>query len=239
MKANSVLPTDADKHQFVQSMFDRIAPRYALMNRIITLGLDRRWRKLAVSSLELKNESVVIDIACGPGELCVELGLRGLRAVGTDLSWGMLSHSPRGNGNTPNGANYPLLQSDAAYLPIATSCAEGITCGFALRNFAQLDLVLKEAGRVLKPNGRISILEVSSPKAAIVRILHKVYFNNVVPFLGGLLSDGTAYKYLPQSASYLPDFSELSQMMVDAGFLQITTRPLAFGATQLITAIRR
>jgi demethylmenaquinone methyltransferase/2-methoxy-6-polyprenyl-1,4-benzoquinol methylase len=211
-------------------MFDAIAPRYDLVNRMMTFGLDVRWRRHAVRALGLPAGSRVLDLACGTGDFLTIAEHSGLRPFGLDLSWGMLvaDHSGR-----------PLAQADGSLLPVATGSVDGVTCGYALRNFTELDAVLKELGRVVRPGGRISLLEVSEPESGLLLTGYRIWFRQVVPLIGGLVSDREAYRYLPKSTAYLPPTSELRSMLMDAGFSAVNHRGLSGGLSQLITATRK
>ncbi len=224
------LPQGEEKVRAVRSMFDAIAPRYDLVNRIMTLRMDVGWRRRAVRSLALRRGSVVADLACGTGDLCVELESAGLRAVGVDLSFGMLAAAR---------TSAPLVQADALRLPLRAGSIDGVTCGFALRNLVELPPFLAELARVLRPGGRIALLEVATPPNRLLRLGHGVYFGKVVPLIGGLLSDGAAYRYLPQSVAYLPPADELLDMVRAAGFADVDRRLLSVGIAQLITGARR
>jgi demethylmenaquinone methyltransferase/2-methoxy-6-polyprenyl-1,4-benzoquinol methylase len=224
------LPTGDQKVTAVRSMFDAIAPRYDLVNRIMTFRLDVRWRRLAVRSLALRRDSAVLDLACGTGDLCRELEAAGLAPVGVDLSFGMLAAAR---------TDAPLVEGDALRLPVPDGRIDGVTCGFALRNFVDLPPFFAELGRVLRPGGRIALLEVATPPNPVLRWLHGVYFGKVVPMIGGLISDPSAYRYLPRSAAYLPDPEELTGMIVAAGFTDVDRRLLSGGVAQLITGTRR
>jgi demethylmenaquinone methyltransferase/2-methoxy-6-polyprenyl-1,4-benzoquinol methylase len=147
-----------------------------------------------------------------------------------DLSWGMLD---------ANGTGAPLAQADGAFLPVARSSVDGITCGYALRNFTDLGGVFEEFGRVVRPGGRISLLEVAEPDSGLLLIGHRIWFRHVVPVIGGLLSDRAAYRYLPKSTAYLPPTDELRSLLMDAGFSAVNRRALSGGLSQLITATRR
>jgi demethylmenaquinone methyltransferase / 2-methoxy-6-polyprenyl-1,4-benzoquinol methylase len=224
------LPEGDEKVAAVRGMFDAIAPRYDLVNRIMTFRLDVRWRRLAVGSLALRRESVVLDLACGTGDLCRELDAAGLAPVGVDLSFGMLAAAR---------TEAPLVQGDALRLPVRPGVADGVTCGFALRNLVDLAPFFAELARVLRPGGRIALLEVATPPNRILRWGHAVYFGKVVPAIGGLVSDAAAYRYLPRSVAYLPEPGEMRELIARAGFTDVDRRLLSGGVAQLVTATRR
>jgi demethylmenaquinone methyltransferase / 2-methoxy-6-polyprenyl-1,4-benzoquinol methylase len=213
----------------VRAMFDSIAPRYDLVNRIMTFGLDRRWRRTTVDVLGLPAGSLVLDLACGTGDLCRDLGSRGHRAVGADLSFGML-HNAR--------TDAPLVHADALALPFEDGSFDGALSGFALRNFVSLGPVFSELGRVVRAGGRIALLDVSQPSNPVLRRGHAAYFGHVVPRIGAMLSDRDAYRYLPRSVAYLPPVTEMLDLLDDAGFRSARRRALTGGITQLITAVR-
>jgi demethylmenaquinone methyltransferase/2-methoxy-6-polyprenyl-1,4-benzoquinol methylase len=229
-QASEALPQGDEKVQAVRAMFDAIAPRYDLVNRVMTFRMDVGWRRRAVRSLALRRGSVVADLACGTGDLCVELESAGLTAIGVDLSFGMLAAAR---------TSAPLVQGDALRLPLRSGSVDGVTCGFALRNLVELPPFLAELARVVRPGGRIALLEVATPPNRLLRLGHGVYFGKVVPMIGGLLSDQAAYRYLPQSVAYLPPPSELLTMVADAGFVDVDRRLLSVGIAQLITGARR
>ena len=223
------LPEGEAKVRAVRDMFDAIAPRYDLVNRIMTFRMDVGWRRRAVGSLALRPGSAVLDLACGTGDLCRELASSGLRPLGIDLSYGMLASA-----RTPA----PLVQGDALRLPLRAAAVDGVTCGFALRNLAGLEPFLAELARVLRAGGRIALLEVATPPNRLLRWGHRAYFGRVVPVIGGLLSDGAAYRYLPRSVAYLPAPEELRRMVAEAGFADVDRRLLSGGIAQLILATR-
>jgi len=133
----------------------------------------------------------------------------------------------------------PVAQADGASLPVADGAVDGVTCGYALRNFTELGGVFAELGRIVRPGGRISLLEVAEPERGFLLAGHRVWFRRVVPVIGGLVSDRAAYRYLPKSTAYLPSTDELRSMLNDAGFSAVNRRALSGGLSQLITATRR
>ena len=230
MTDTAPLPTGDAKRRAVRAMFDAIAPRYDLVNRVMTLGLDVGWRRMTVAALGLAPGSVVVDVACGTGDLCRELTSCGLRAVGIDFSAGMFAVAR---------TSVPLVLADALELPVAAAAAEGVTCGFGLRNLVDLDAFLAEVARVVRRGGRLGLLEVAEPTRALLRWGHGVYFGRVVPRIGAVLSDAAAYRYLPRSAAYLPPPDRLLAMVGDAGFVRVERRLLSGGVAQLVTGTRR
>lgn len=210
-------------------MFDAIAPRYDLVNRVMTFRMDVGWRRRTVRALDLPTGATVLDLACGTGDLCDELRRAGHRPIGVDLSLGMLAAAH---------TDAPLAQGDALELPVPSDSVAGATCGFALRNFVALEPFLASLARVVSSGGRIALLEVGVPSNPILRWGHSVYFGHVVPRIGALLSDGAAYRYLPKSVAYLPHTSALLGMVRAAGFDDVRRDELSFGIAQLITATR-
>ena len=219
----------AGRERAVERMFDRVARRYDLLNRLLTFGLDRRWRRRSVRLLDLPPGSVVADLACGTGDFCGELRHASLDAIGLDFSAGMLHHA-----STPA----PLVRADVLRLPLADGVVDGAVCGFALRNLADLDEFLAEAARIVRSGGRIALLEVAEPACRVLRWGHRLYFGHLVPVIGGLLSDRAAYRYLPASARLLPAPGALSDKLRATGFTDVEHRLLSAGIAQLLTATR-
>ncbi len=228
------LPEGDEKARAVRAMFDTIAPRYDLVNRVMTFRMDVGWRRRAIRELDLPTRSVVVDLACGTGDMCRDLTDAGLRPIGADLSFGMLAAAR---------TTAPLVHADGLVLPFPDGSVDGVTCGFALRNFVGLPPVLAELARILRPGGRISLLDVAEPPNPVMRWGHALYFGKVVPVLGGLLSGGSddskaAYRYLPRSVAYLPEPDDLLAMIGAAGFRHAERRLLSGGISQLYTATR-
>jgi demethylmenaquinone methyltransferase/2-methoxy-6-polyprenyl-1,4-benzoquinol methylase len=223
------LPTGDEKVRAVRSMFDAIAPRYDLVNRLMTFRMDVGWRKRTIRSLGLPPGSTILDLACGTGDLCRGLADAGYRPVGMDLSFGMLAAAR---------TDAPLVHADALALPVPDGSIDGVTCGFALRNFRELDPFFAELARVVRPGGRIALLDVAEPPNPVLRWGHGIYFGKVVPKIGGLISDASAYQYLPKSVAYLPEPEEMLASLEQRGFDAVSRRLLSTGISQLITATR-
>lgn len=223
------LPEGEEKQRAVRDMFDAIAPRYDLVNRVMTFRLDVRWRRRTVRDLALPDGSVVLDLAAGTGDLCIDLRESGVTPISVDLSYGMLAADRSGA---------PRVQADILRLPAPDGSVDGVTCGFALRNLTDLGLFFDELARVVRSGGRIALLDVGIPSNPVVRWGNNIYFGKVVPLIGRLLSDGAAYRYLPKSVAYLPEPSEMVRMLVEAGFGDATHHQLSGGLTQLLVGTR-
>ncbi len=223
------LPTGDDKARAVRGLFDTISARYDLVNRVMTFGMDVGWRRRAIRELRLPGGARVADLACGTGDFCRELRRSGYRPVGFDFSLGML-----GSART----DAPLVQADILRLPLGDGTMEGATCGFALRNVVDLPSLFAETARVVRPGGRVAFLEASEPDDPVMRAGHRVYFNRIVPLIGGALSDREAYAYLPRSMAYLPARDELVALVREAGFPDAVRLPLAGGIAQLLVGTR-
>jgi len=226
---NETLPEGDAKVTAVRQMFDAIAPRYDLVNRIMTFRLDVRWRRKAVRLLSLPARSTVIDLASGTGDLCVDLARAGHRPLSFDLSFGMLAADRSGA---------PRVQADILRLPLADASVDGATCGFALRNLVELAAFFDELGRVVRSGGRIALLDVGVPHNPLIRWGNNIYFGKIVPKIGSLLSDGAAYRYLPKSVAYLPSPNQMLADLRAAGFPDASHSQLSGGITQLLLGTR-
>jgi demethylmenaquinone methyltransferase/2-methoxy-6-polyprenyl-1,4-benzoquinol methylase len=224
------LPQGEAKHEAVEGMFDRLAPRYDRMNRIISLGMDKSWRRRTVDALAAVDGGTVVDLACGTGDLCRDLAARGYTPIGLDFSAGMLGAAR---------VDTPLVRGDGAALPVRTAGTDGVTCGFALRNFVDLDLVLAECARVLRPGGRFAALDATVPANPLLRAGNAVWFRGAVPLLGRVVAhDAEAYRYLPKSTAYLPPLPELEVRLRTAGFRDVHHTTFTGGSVLLLTGTR-
>jgi demethylmenaquinone methyltransferase/2-methoxy-6-polyprenyl-1,4-benzoquinol methylase len=228
MKA--ALPTGADKQTAVRHMFDAIAERYDLVNGIVAMGMDTGWRRRCIEALGLPPGSKVLDVACGTGDLCRGLARAGYQRVGVDLSAGMLSHAR---------TNAPLVLADALRAPFPSGCFDGVVSGFALRNVVDLGSLFEELARLTRPGGRICLLDLGSPEAPLLRVGHRLWSNYGVPLVGALLSEASAYRYLPRSFAYLPPADKMVRLLEQAGFAAVQHALLSGGISQLYIATRQ
>jgi demethylmenaquinone methyltransferase/2-methoxy-6-polyprenyl-1,4-benzoquinol methylase len=171
----------------------------------------------------------VLDLASGTGDLCIDLAKAGHLPISVDLSFGMLAADRSGA---------PRVQADVLRLPVPAASADGVTCGFALRNLVELPAFFTELARVVRPGGRIALLDVAVPPNPVLRLGHGVYFGKVVPWVGGRLSDASAYRYLPKSVAYLPEPRAMLDALRSAGFADATRTLLSGGITQLLIGTR-
>jgi len=226
------LPSQTEKAAVVEAMFDRIAPHYDRMNRLLTFGLDQRWRRRTLDRVALRAGERVLDVACGTGDFATLCRERGADVVATDYAARMLDHAAL------RGLDGSLVRADAMNMPIRSASFDVVVCGFALRNFARLEPAFAEMARVLKPGGRVGLLEVDRPANAAVRLGHSFYFDRVVPLVGAALADRKAYRYLPESAVYLPPWPRMKAMLEEAGFTAVRRENAMLGAVQIVTAAR-
>jgi demethylmenaquinone methyltransferase/2-methoxy-6-polyprenyl-1,4-benzoquinol methylase len=212
-------------------MFDRIAPVYDAMNRVMTAGLDRRWRALTLDATVRAGDRT-LDACCGTGDLAIGARARGADVVGVDFSPEMLERARR------KEAGVDWVQADVLQLPFEDASFDSATVGFGVRNVADLDAGLRELRRVLKPHGRLGILEITTPRGALAPF-YKVWFDRVVPLLGKALPGGAAYTYLPASVRRFPAPDALARLLEETGFGNVRYRLFAGGIVALHVAEAR
>ncbi|MFN2565398.1 MAG: ubiquinone/menaquinone biosynthesis methyltransferase [Gemmatimonadaceae bacterium] len=225
----------AEKRAYVRRMFSEIAPRYDLLNHVLSLNVDRAWRRRAIRALawERAPRGLYVDLCAGTLDVGAELarqpGFAGL-VVGADFAEPMLR---AGNGKAPRAVLAPVV-ADALALPLADGRADGAIVAFGIRNLADLDAGLREAFRAVRPGARLVILEFSTPHTRLVRALYQFYFRRVLPFIGRVVSGHqTAYRYLPESVANLPGEAQLARHMEGVGFRNVQWRRLTFGIAAL------
>ena len=215
----------------VQGMFDRIAPVYDVMNRVMTAGLDQRWRKLAVREVVWPGDRV-LDACCGTGDLAVEAERRGGRVVGLDFSPKMLERAHKKSGAVE------WIQGDALALPFPDGDFDAATVGFGVRNLADLESGLKELARVLRPGGKLAVLEITRPRG-LLKPFFRLWFDVLVPLAGRVLPGGKAYTYLPASVRRFPGPDDLSALFESAGFADVHYKLVGGGVVALHVGIKR
>jgi demethylmenaquinone methyltransferase/2-methoxy-6-polyprenyl-1,4-benzoquinol methylase len=215
----------------VQTMFDRIAPVYDVMNRLMTAGLDQRWRRLTVGSVVSPGDRV-LDACCGTGDLAVAAREAGATVTGLDFSARMLERARR------KDPTIEWVQGDVLRLPFEDGSFDAATVGFGVRNVADLGAALGELRRVLRPGGRLGILEITRPRGPL-RVFYRLWFDVLIPLAGKILPGGKAYTYLPASVRRFPGPGELAELMVAHGFRDVGFRTLAGGIVALHTGTVR
>ena len=221
-------------------MFDRIAGRYDLMNRIISLGIDQRWRRRTVDALALRPGATVLDLATGTGDLAMMVARRhpDLTVLGVDPSTGMLAEGERKVSAAGLGARVQLRRGDAERLEAADASVDGICMAFGIRNVVDRPRALREMARVLRPGGRVAILELSEPRRGLLGTLARVHIHHVVPTLGALLSGAWEYRYLQRSIAAFPSADEFAATMRASGLDVERAEPMTFGVVHLYVGVR-
>jgi demethylmenaquinone methyltransferase/2-methoxy-6-polyprenyl-1,4-benzoquinol methylase len=209
-------------------MFDRIAPVYDAMNRVMTAGLDRRWRRITVEQVVRKGDRV-LDACCGTGDIAVAARSRGADVVGLDFSEAMLERA------RAKSSEIEWIRGDVLALPFEDASFDAVTVGFGVRNVDDLEAGLRELRRVLRPGGRVGILEITRPRGALAPF-YRLWFDRVVPALGRVLPGGAAYTYLPASVRRFPGPKELTSLLEAAGFAAVRFRLFAGGIVALHVA---
>ncbi len=219
-------------------MFDNIADRYDLLNRIISLGIDQSWRKRTVASLNLKEGSEALDLATGTGDLALMIAARtpARRVIGVDPSSGMLAVGFKKIAKQNLEDRVQLLEGDAQELPFADDSFDGTTIAFGIRNVPDREKGLREMARVTRPGGRIAILELSEPRSGLMGAMARFHIHTLVPWLGSLLSGAKEYRYLQKSIEAFPPAEEFAQTMRENGLDVLSVHPLTFGVAHLYVA---
>jgi len=224
-------------------MFDAIAERYDVLNHLLSAGIDRRWRRRAIRSLSLTGRERVVDLCTGTGDLAIEARRStppAARVIGIDFAHAMLRVANDKIGRLRLDESIAVVRGDATSIPLAAQSADAVTIAFGIRNVDDRDAACRDIGRVLRPGGRLAILEFGTPTTPLVRQLYLWYFHQVLPRVGALLSrHSAAYGYLPASVGAFASPSEFAEILRVAGFDDVRAVPLTFGIVYLYTARRR
>ncbi|MCG8471139.1 MAG: bifunctional demethylmenaquinone methyltransferase/2-methoxy-6-polyprenyl-1,4-benzoquinol methylase UbiE [Desulfobacterales bacterium] len=229
---------------FIREMFDAIAPKYDFLNRSLSLFQDVIWRRRAISSLALGTGEgkTVLDVACGTCDMAIE-ALRQtkgrVKVVATDFSYNMLSLGKSKVKREPMGDGISLVQGNGLSLPGRESTYDAVTIAFGIRNIMDRKGALEEFYRCLKPGGRVAVLELTTPAEGVLRDLYLLYFQKVLPLVGGIFSKNRgAYTYLPNSVLNFPSHREFEAIMEEAGFGDVDSCPMSFGIVTLFTGCK-
>jgi demethylmenaquinone methyltransferase/2-methoxy-6-polyprenyl-1,4-benzoquinol methylase len=230
----------------IAGMFDAIAPRYDLLNHLLSAGIDRRWRAAAIRSLKLTGRETLLDVCCGTADVALE-SRRGrpsgrpgaARVLGVDFSGAMLALGLQKVRAAGESGHIALVRGDAMRLPAADRSVDAVTIAFGIRNVQRPDVACAEVARVLRPGGRLAILEFGVPPIPGIKPLYLWYFTHVLPRVGRAISGhGAAYSYLPASVGTFAPPSEFIETLRRAGFSEVRADPLTFGIVYLYTAVR-
>jgi len=228
----------SEKGERIQRMFDSIAPRYDLLNRLLSFGIDRRWRRFAVSLLQVPAGGRVLDVATGTGDVALEIAHQSpadVSIVGVDISREMMELGRRKVELSPFAGRISFESAPCEALPFADGSFNGVTIAFGIRNVVDRGQGLREMHRVLQPGGRAVILEFSTPRSRLFRALYHFYFLKVLPRIGGIFSKQSAYQYLPDSVLEFPSREAFLSMMHDAGFRNLRHFDLTGGISTVYT----
>ncbi len=230
--------SELNKKQQVAQMFNNIAKRYDFLNRFLSLGIDVYWRKKTIKQLKQHNPLLILDIATGTGDLAIEsMKLNPKQIIGVDISEQMLEIGRKKIEKKNLNATIQLQYGDSENLPFENNSFDAITCAFGVRNFENLEKSLQEMYRVLKPKGKVVILEFSKPQQFPVKQLYSFYFHYILPTIGKMVSkDVSAYTYLPESVNMFPDGKPFLNYLTSGGFKQPIQKLLSFGIASIYVA---
>jgi demethylmenaquinone methyltransferase / 2-methoxy-6-polyprenyl-1,4-benzoquinol methylase len=221
-------------------MFDAIAPRYDLLNHLLSAGIDKRWRSRAIRSLQLTGRETLVDVATGTADVALEARRAGTagaaKVLGVDFAGAMLALGLIKVRAAGEGRCVALVRGDALSLPVPTAAADAVTISFGIRNVQRADVACREMARVLRPGGRLAVLEFGMPRIPGVSALYRWYFRHILPAIGRMISGhGGAYTYLPESVGTFPAPAEFMTILRQSGFTDVHAAPLTFGIVYLYT----
>jgi demethylmenaquinone methyltransferase/2-methoxy-6-polyprenyl-1,4-benzoquinol methylase len=222
----------------IAGMFDAIAPRYDLLNRLLSAGIDQRWRARAIASLSLSGTDTLLDVCTGTADVALSASASGAaRVLGVDFAGAMLRHGLTKVASAGKRHTIALVRGDAMNLPVADGVCDAATVAFGIRNVEQPDVACREMARALKPGGRLAILEFGVPRVPGLRSLYQWYFQQVLPRLGQMVSGhSAAYSYLPASVGAFPPPDAFVRILERSGFIGVQAVPLSFGIVYLYVA---
>lgn len=243
MKVEEIKPysNEGEKARQVEQMFDSIAPAYDFMNRAMTMGIDRWWRRVAVKMVGKTQPRRILDVATGTGDFAIDLynKIKPQQVVGIDLSQGMLDVAREKIAKRGLGNAITVQQADCLALPFEQREFDAVTVAFGVRNFEHLLQGYQQMLRVLKPGGMLCVIELSTPRNRVIRWFYDIYTLHIIPWAGSLKSgDSSAYRYLPQSIAAVPQGDDMLAIMREAGFTGCKVKRLTLGTCSIYTGIR-
>ncbi|MBN9484811.1 MAG: bifunctional demethylmenaquinone methyltransferase/2-methoxy-6-polyprenyl-1,4-benzoquinol methylase UbiE [Bacteroidetes bacterium] len=241
--AAHILPdagSNLSKKDQVADMFNNIAGKYDFLNHFLSLGIDKGWRKKAIREIQAVHPKQILDVATGTGDLAIAASqLKPEKITGVDIAEQMLEVGRKKIASQQLSGMITLQAGDSESMPFANNAFDAVTCAYGVRNFEHLEAGLKEMCRVMRPGGKLAILEFSHPKKFPIKQIYKFYFRYILPTLGKLVSKhSTAYTYLPESVMAFPEGKVFCETLVRCGFKDAKARPLTFGITTLYTATK-
>ena len=228
-----------EKKSQVQDMFDGIAGRYDFLNHFLSLGIDLYWRKQSVKALDLKDGQTLLDVATGTGDQGFSaLKAADIQVVGLDFSFNMLELAKKKIDTRGLNERFEVVQGDAENLPFQDDTFDALSISYGIRNVGTISTALNEFYRVLKPGGKISILEFAEPEGWFFGRLYRFYFDHILPKIAGIMSSESAYTYLPESVRHFPDRADFKDLLASEGFGRVQHRDLTFGVTTIYSGIK-
>lgn len=227
-----------NKGERIREMFDSIAPRYDLLNRLLSLGVDKRWRRTAVRQIRFTTEGRILDVATGTADVALEIAAftpEQVTVTGVDFSPQMVELGKAKVQQSAFAARISLQVAPCESIPYDDATFDSATIAFGIRNVVDRLCGLKEILRVLKPEGRLVVLEFSNPRSSAIKAAYNFYFLRVLPLIGGMISSFSAYKYLPDSVLEFPSQEEFKRIMIEAGFRNVSHQDLTFGIATVYT----
>ncbi|QOX80037.1 bifunctional demethylmenaquinone methyltransferase/2-methoxy-6-polyprenyl-1,4-benzoquinol methylase UbiE [Trichlorobacter lovleyi] len=231
----------SQKGEQIQKMFDTIAPRYDFLNHLLSFGIDKRWRRTAVRLIKAPEGGRVLDVATGTGDVALEIARvtpASLKITGADFSPEMVALGQAKIAASAYADRIDFKVAPCEDLPFGADTFDSVTIAFGIRNVVDRRLGLAELWRVIKPGGRLVILEFSTPRSALFRWLYHFYFRTILPVIGGIFSKYDAYKYLPDSVLEFPSSEEFCATMGDIGFKHVRCQALTFGIASIYTGAK-
>ena len=226
------------KKKFVQQIFDEISPHYDFLNHFLSLGSDIYWRRKFIQKLNIADQTTILDVACGTGDICFEiLKSHNVSVTGLDISKNMINLANK-KAKKRNQNKITFIHGDGENLPLDSNSIDYLTISYGFRNISNYEVALEEFFRVLKPGGKLGILEFSKPNSKIIRLVFGLYFHHILPRIASLFSRSDAYRYLPESVDFFPTRHDIYKKIIYSGFQRVEIHDLTFGISTIFLAFK-